>query len=282
MLVKPLAARSQLNGVHAALRAIAAVDLRDLSHSQNFHIDIAIAAAALRLRERFRREKNFLLLLRESNQKLRSFFLFISLPVFFFFLLRLSLFFFAATRFIREIARTAELTTTHARFHISPPPRGQFRKLSVTREPPTRFSISVNARDTKKRVREVEEKRRLTAKEGEARSIRLHARKHYIRADETIDVSILICRGQFRGYPRRKRATREEGRAKGEIDADYRRDKVEPPTWPKPSVAKQFPFAHVDNGEMHGIAWRSDNAHAMMILRIATIHLGRLRPNCPT
>lgn len=184
MLVKPLAARSQLNGVHAALRAIAAVDLRDRSHSQNFHIDIAIAAAALRLRERFRREKYFLLLLRESNQKFRSFFLFISLPVFFFFLLRLSLFFFAATRFIREIVR-AYGYDTHARFHISPPPRGQFRKLSVTHEPPTRFSISVNARDTKKRVREVEEKRRLTAKEGEARSIRLHARKHYIRADET-------------------------------------------------------------------------------------------------
>lgn len=130
MLVKPLAARSQLNGVHAALRTIAAVDLRNLPHSQNFHIDIAIA---LRLRERFRWEKYFLLLLRESNQKLRSFFRFISLPVFFFFLLRLSLLFFAATRFIREIARTAELTvtTTHARFHISPPPRGNFENYRL-------------------------------------------------------------------------------------------------------------------------------------------------------
>lgn len=134
--------------------------------------------------------------------------------------------------FFRTVVLTA--TTIHARFHISPPLHGQFSKLSVACEPPTCSSFAVNAWD-KKGVRE--EKRRLTAKEGEGgiRGVRLHARNYYPRAGKTRpDRRVLICKGQFRGYPRRKRATtgreREGIDAKGENWRGLSPGKVEPPT----------------------------------------------------
>lgn len=45
---------------------------------------------------------------------------------------------------------------------------------------------------------------------------------------------VLICRGQFRGYPsRRKRGDKriEDTNGRGQTDRGLSRDKVEPPTW---------------------------------------------------
>lgn len=133
--------------------------------------------------------------------------------------------------FSRDTFRSTKLNDLRAISHFLPPPRDQFRKLSVLRE--TTHVLPRCKRERKKSARWKRQRRGEEAddKEGGGRGgarggVRLHARKHYARAG-TVDAS-LFAEGNFAGI--RAREEKKRGwRERGQIDGDYRGTKSSHP-----------------------------------------------------
>lgn len=126
------------------------------------------------------------------------------------------------------------VTNSLARFHIFAAFSRQFRKLSVLREPPTCSlfpSLSfVKAREKVQRSGRRGGHRRRATGGKRRRVVAYYARARGIDA-------VLICEGQFGGYPseRKNQPRGKEERRRGKINGDYRGTK--PPTWPRPSAS---------------------------------------------
>lgn len=211
MIVKPLAARSRLNGGGTghyarpyALLRVRSLAKPEFSHGHRDYSRIAIMRC-------FDEKNIFPLLLRENSRELP----FLSLSLFprIFFPPIFSPFSLAT---LCSQNRSAELTGTtiaHARFHISPPLRGQFRKLSVAREPPTCSSVGVNARDQKERIHEVEEKKEAG---GEGRRELRGVQLREIITQERVKPTRLYLQTAISRISEKKKKRREGGGVKGE------------------------------------------------------------------